>query len=465
MPFPMLLLCLLFSVNAFANTLKPQDYDPLLQEHQLPGISLVVVDNYQQVFSYVSGYTDNLSKEKIDHNTAFNAASISKPVVATLAVMLAEQGKLDLDKAVSSYLKNWTLPKSAFKQQITLRHLLSHTAGTSQSGYKSQYLGDEIKSTINILENYKNQPISTLFEPGTNWQYSGGGFLIAQLALEDITGQSLAQLANHMLFTPLNMKNTSFYQHGDKQFPTNLAKAHDNQQQVIKTGIPICPQAACGLWTNATDMALLAIEMQKALSGQQTKVISNKVAKALIEIQTTQLSGGWGVGWMRNRALANLDWFSHDGYNHGTGGLVMASTEGGRGIFIFANGAYQARVRVMQNLLTDISQKLNWQQHIQPSKEQLTPDFIQQISGQYQNLTPHFFSPFARQVSIKQQGEKLLLVNGKSKTYNLIHVGDNKFRADELVNSSLGFEQAEDGQLYLTLEQQNLRSKALIKQP
>jgi len=456
---------LLITLQASANQSLPetQVMQKLLQDNLLPGISVAVVDNYQVVANYAGGKRQNNTNDNVTQSTSFNAASISKPVVATLALMLAEQARLDLDVPVGHYLKSWTLPTSNFSQKISLRHLLSHTSGTTQGGYSSRYLGETIPSTIETLESYKQQKISTLFAPGKGWKYSGGGFLIAQLVLQDVTGKSLAQLANEMLFQPLAMSNSTFYQDGDQDFPFDLAKAHDHKQQVIKTGMPICPQAACGLWTNASDMAKFAIEIQKALSKQGTKVISNQVARQLVEVQTTRLSGAWGLGWARNLAQGNLDWFSHSGYNHGTGGLVMASTTGGRGIFMFANGEYRARIPVFEHIVADVIQRLGWKQPIQGNKEKPSPQLLKSIVGQYQNLTPHHFSPFAKQVTIKQQGDSLILLNGETQAFDLIHMGDNKFRANELVNSLLGFKFAENGDIYVTLEHKNLSSDALLR--
>lgn len=444
-------------------------YEQLLKDNQLPGLSVAVVDNFQTVFTYSGGHRDFAQQEQIDLATAFNAASISKPVIATLAVMLSEQGKLDLDAPVSTYLKSWILPDSEYSKgpAITLRHLLSHTSGSTHSGYSSRYLGETIPSAAEVLNTYKGEAIAINFTPGEDWKYSGGGFLIAQIALEDVTGKSLAELGKEMLFGPLNMSNTTFYQHGHDEFPQNVAKAHDNNRKVIATGIPICPEAACGLWTNAVDMAKLAIEIQKALAGAKTKVISANVAKQLVAVQSTRLTGGWGLGWMRNQAAGNLDWFSHSGYNHGTGGLVMATVEQGRGIFIFGNGAYRARIKSIAQVVDSVISSLDWKQEIEASHLKPSKRLVEQVAGDYENLTPHHFSPFAKKVRVENRGGELFLLNSETHTQflPLIHVGNNKFMVDQLVNSQIGFKIEQSGDVFITLEQSStdLVSNALLK--
>jgi CubicO group peptidase (beta-lactamase class C family) len=474
-----ILFCLVATLNAHANeTLarvylkdgSSKDYDQLLKDNKLAGISVAVVDNYEVVFSHVGGLKDVNTTNKVDTNTAFNAGSISKPIVATLAAMLAEQGKLDLDEPVITYLKSWEIPQSKFTKNkaITLRNLLTHTAGTSHSGYSSKYLGDVIPATTETLNQYKNEKIEITFEPQSNWEYSGGGFLIAQLVLEDITGKSIAKLGEEMLFNPLGMKSTVFYQHGHPKFLSNVAKAHNNNRDVISTGIPICPEAACGLWTNAEDMAKFAIEIQKALLGNNTKVISKNVAQNLIAIQTTQLSGGWSLGWMRNVAEGNLDWFSHSGYNHGTGGLIMATVAKGRGIFVFGNGAYQARVKSINQVVSSVVNSLDWKKEINAVAQPPSKDLFDLVVGDYENITPNHFSPFAKRVKLEKQGKNLVMINSDTQAnpLRLIHVGKNKFRIDQLVNSQIGFLIKSRDSIFLTLEQSGtaLVSKALRKQ-
>ncbi|MEP1447279.1 MAG: serine hydrolase [Paraglaciecola sp.] len=432
------------------------DYETFIQKAKVTGLSFAVVDDYQVVFSQVAGLKENGTQHKIDKKTAFSTASISKPVTATLVMMLAQQGKLDLDAPVNTYLKRWKIAPSELngKQPITFRNLLSHTAGMTQGGFADFHLGDDIPTLIESLNGIKlpryNSPISVDFEPETNWNYSGGGYVIVQVAIEDLTGKSLAQLAEEMLFAPLNMKHTTMYQNGHERFLSNLAKVHDINQKVIRDGIPICPQIApSGMWSTPLDMAKFTIEYQKALAGKPTKVISNWVAKQTTDIQTIKVTGGWGAGWMRFEAQGNLDWFSHGGSNTGTGGHVMATMQGGKGIMIFINATTQTRNPAINILIENVVKNLHWTQPITSSEQPVPKALAEKMTGRY-------VSPVDQIVTISQQHDKLiyhnpLQIGGGQFTGEMYYMENNRFALDAHPNV-IGLEiNPADQQAYLTL--------------
>jgi CubicO group peptidase (beta-lactamase class C family) len=212
------------------------DYQAFIDNFKIPGMSFAVVDNFEVIYAHQVGLKQTSTTNKIDSNTAFSTASIAKPVTATIAAMLAEKGKLDLEAPIAEYLERWHVASSDFTKNspITTRQLLAHTAGMSQGGFADFHLGDDIPTPIESLNGEKlprcKPPIRSLFTPDTNWQYSGGGYVIVQIALEDITGKPLQQLAQEMIFTPLNMQHTTMYQNGSDQFLTNVAKVHDANQ-------------------------------------------------------------------------------------------------------------------------------------------------------------------------------------------------------------------------------------------
>ena len=439
------------------------EYKAFIENFKIPGMSFAVVDNYDIVFTQHAGLKasgtndtiDDAIDDAIDDNTAFSTASISKPVTATIAAMFAEQGKLDLDAPVSQYLKSWKMP-DAFDSAISIRQLLAHTAGTSQGGFADFHLGDDIPTLIESLNGQKlpryNQAIAPIFEADTNWEYSGGGYVIVQVALEDMSGESLKELALKMIFAPLGMHNTTMYQHGDKAFLSNVAKVHDAQQKVIRDGIPICPQIApSGMWSTPTDIALFTIEYQKALAGMPTKVVSKWVAEETTKIHTIKKVGGWASGWMRFEAQGNIDWFSHGGSNTGTGGHVMASMQGGKGIMVFMNATTQHRNPAINALISHIISSLQWGQEIAASTS---------VPTQHrQHLLGRYLSEFEQIVTITEDGDKLLYKNpltigGKSFEGYLYYLGEvnghPQFALNEHANH-LSLRENQDKQAYLTL--------------
>lgn len=431
--------------NKLANYVSPQgeqlSYQQFIDNYKIPGLSFAVVDEYQVVYSEAVGVKDTNSKQKLDKNTAFSTASIAKPVTATIVAMLAEQGKLNLDAPVAHYLKRWKLPDSPFSSsnKITIRQLLAHTSGMSQGGYADFHLGDDIPTLIEVLNGEKlpryKSPITMLFSPDSNWQYSGGGYVIVQVVLEDITGRTLQDLAQEMIFNPLNMNNSTMYQHGDKQFLNNIAKVHDRDQTVIRDGIPICPQIApSGLWSTPEDMAKFTIEYQKALAGEVTQVISNFVAQTTTNVYTLKKVGGWSPGWMRFEGKGNLQWFSHGGSNTGTGGHIMSTMQEGKGIMIFMNATTEHRAPAIEALVNATIDRMGWSKTLKstthPSAEQV------------KNIIGRYLSPFDQIVEIRLassgNNDDLIYVDDAQITENanvkMYYQGNGRFALDNNPN-------------------------------
>lgn len=343
--------------------------DQQLEKYKLPGFSVVVFENYEIVYSKQFGVKSKDSNEKIDQNTAFSAASISKPITALLCFMLEDRGLLNLDDSIDKFLKRWHLPKSKFTENNypTWRQFLNHTAGTTQEGFEDHYEGEVIptlkQSLLGEIPRYDKE-IDFLFTPGTSWQYSGGGYTIIQMALEDTFNKSMAELAKEYIFSPLGLKNSTMIQPNEKGFLTNVALVHDKDGKVIKTGLPITPQVApSGMWSTPTDLAKFSIEIQNALRNKNNKVISHNVAKKVTAVTALKNAvGGWSYGWQKSFGYNNYDWFSCNGSNTGVGGSVFATMTDGNGFAFLANGEKPNRFPVMSHTQKTILKFMNWNQ-------------------------------------------------------------------------------------------------------
>jgi CubicO group peptidase (beta-lactamase class C family) len=341
--------------------------DQQLEKYKLPGFSLVVFENYKIVYSNQFGVKSTNSGEKIDENTAFSTASISKPITALLCHILEEKGLINLDDPIDKHLKRWHLPKSKFTENKspTWKQFLNHTAGTTQDGFEDHYEGEPIptleQSLLGQIPRYDKE-IEFIFTPGTNWKYSGGGYVIVQMALEDTFNKSIAELANEYIFSPLGLKNTTMIQPNEKGFPTNVAFVHDKDGKVIKTGLPITPQVApSGMWSTPTDLAKLSIEIQNALRNKNNKVISHAVAQKVTEVTALKNAvGGWSYGWQKSFGYNGYDWFSCNGSNTGVGGNILATMKDGNGVVYLANGEKPNRFPVMGQSQKKILTLMNW---------------------------------------------------------------------------------------------------------
>ena len=154
----------------------------------------------------------------VDGDSRFQVASMSKWITAWGVMTLVEAGKLDLDKPVSLYLKRWTLPKSKFDNAgVTVRRLLSHTAGlTDGLGYAGFKPGDPLQSLeASLTQAADASPghdgaVRVGVEPGTEFKYSGGGYTLLQLLVEEVSGQSFNGYMTSHVFEPLGMTRSTF---------------------------------------------------------------------------------------------------------------------------------------------------------------------------------------------------------------------------------------------------------------
>ncbi len=403
----------------------------LMNEKGLKSLSVAVFENYEVIWTGTWGV--KYDSIPIDVNTAYSTASISKPITALLCAILENRGLLSLSVPVNTYLKRWQLPKNKFNEEIevTLELLLSHTSGATQGGFTDFYQGDTIPSILQSVHGKvpHNEAVKLVFKPGTDWRYSGGGYTIAMMVLEDYFGKSLADLANEYIFAPLKLEHTTMKQPNQKGFLKNVAKAHDEAGNLIRTGIPITPQvSASGMWSSPTDLATLLIEIQKALNRKGSSIISEEVAKRTTEIVTLKGMRGWSLGWERMNWYGNIDWFSHGGANTGIGGHVYATMSGGNGIVMLGNGPNKVRMPITDVLRDNIIRTHQWGTELDwVNQERLPETLISEILGHYKDIK---FGPI---LEIKESDGKLFFpVAWGGIRHNLIYVGDSTFIMNEV---------------------------------
>ena len=342
-------------------TLTVEEY---MEESNLYGLSVAVYENYELKWSKAYGVRDLESKTPVDTNTVFSTASISKAYTGTLAAILEEKGMLDLDAPVNSYLKRWQLPDNEFTKAtpVTLRHLLSHTAGTTVGGFADYGVEMDIPTTAQILAGEspaQNDPVVVDREVGKEWRYSGGGYVLAMMAIEDYTGERFEDLMDTYIFNPLGMTNSTFWQPDSGKFTDNAAAAHNEEGEMYPYKHPVTPElSASGLWSTAEELPLLLIDIQNALAGRESKVVSPEVAEY---VTAEYLEGSkWGFPWALFRTWGNLEWFSYSGANTGIGGQVAATFEGGNAFAILGNGPNSIRVPLIEMLLRRIIDTHDW---------------------------------------------------------------------------------------------------------
>ncbi len=202
-------------------------------KYKVPGLRIVFVDKGKISWSKNYGYANLKDSIKIDDKTVFTGASLGKPITAMAALNLVEKGILDLDEDVNKKLKGWKVPTNEFtkKEKVTLRRLIGHTSGFNRY-YGANYMPYEtlptIVQTLRGEKPSKHPAIKLVSVPGSTYIYSNPGYLISEKLLEDVTGQKLESLIDNLIFTPSEMKTSSFTQPiPERLLPTTANVLHN----------------------------------------------------------------------------------------------------------------------------------------------------------------------------------------------------------------------------------------------
>jgi CubicO group peptidase (beta-lactamase class C family) len=210
-------LCFILPMNAQENyfenhlaNLLPQ----LIKQNGIAGIAVGVIENGEIRFKKTMGFADKEKKTPVSDNSVFNVASISKTMTAWGIMHLAKTRNINLDEPANNYLTEWKISSDTIDvEKITIRSLLSHTSGLSLSAVP-EYNSD---STLPSLDHFLKTSDELFFEymPQTRWNYSGGGYMILQKVIEDVTNTKFEVYMENEILIPLGLKNSKFYWDAD----------------------------------------------------------------------------------------------------------------------------------------------------------------------------------------------------------------------------------------------------------
>jgi CubicO group peptidase (beta-lactamase class C family) len=183
---------------------------------RVPGVSIAVIHNGEIEWARGFGVVQ-LGGASVTVETLFQAGSISKPVSAMAALRLVQEGKLSLDSDVNQALTSWKIPPSATAPGavVTLRELLTHTAGLTVQGFPGYAAGAPVPTLVQILNGEKpanTAPIRLEATPGSRWKYSGGGYTVMQQLLLDVSRQPFPALVHDTILVPISMTRSTYEQ-------------------------------------------------------------------------------------------------------------------------------------------------------------------------------------------------------------------------------------------------------------
>jgi CubicO group peptidase (beta-lactamase class C family) len=285
--------------------------------------------------------------------TRFQAASLSKPVTALLAMRLVELGQLALDEDVNVRLKSWRIPENEFTRgkKVTLRALLSHTAGLNVSGFDGYAAGAVLPTLRQLLDGLppaNSAPIRVGLVPDKKFSYSGGGYAVIQQLIEDVTGKPFQSVAQELVLGPLGMEHSTFAPHVGAN-GEEFAAGHLEDGGMVPGGWHTYPElAAAGLWTTPSDLALLVQEMQKP---------GKLLTAASVETMLTGVGGDYGLGFGLGKTGSARS-FKHNGGNAGYRCQFFAYREGGNAAVVMTNS--DAGMPVVNDVLSAIAAEYDW---------------------------------------------------------------------------------------------------------
>lgn len=342
--------------------------------YHVPAVSIAFFDPSGILWARAYGATTR---------TLFQAASISKPVSAVGIMRLVQDGRLSLDRNVNDELTSWHIPENAFtqKQPVTLRELLSHTAGTTVHGFEGYERGKPQPTLVQVLNGQapsNSSPIVVDILPGSAFRYSGGGYLIAQQLVIDTTHESFAKYMHDAVLEPLGMSDSTFEQPLPSDLWAQAAVANDDKGNPYPGQWHVYPELApAGLWTTPTDLGKFAIGVQRALDGAPGAILSQATAKEMLTPVKDDYALGFGAGGTGSEAV-----FTHDGANAGFRALFLMH-RGGQGVAIMTNA--DRGDLLIGELIRSIANEYAWTGYGPISKRAiaLSAASLQKFVGQY----------------------------------------------------------------------------------
>ncbi len=325
------------SVNEFTSNLD-ESIESQLLEKKVPGMAIAIVDNGNIIYKKGIGFSNIERNIKITPKTGFNIGSISKLFTAWGVMKLVENKKISLDAPVENYLSRWTFPESEFdSKKVTIRSLLSHTGGISVHGYPGFPPNTKLPSLEASLNGENgpiraNKKVEIIAEPQIKFQYSGGGYTVLQLLIEEVSGRSFEVYMKKEVFKPLKMEHTSFTI--DQKIIQHSATPYDGNGNAVYLE-KFTAKAAAGLHTTLDDM----IRFANATFSENSVLSKNTIAKmtAIVPI-TKSKRQAQGLGYQM-LFLGPITVKGHAGSNTGWEAGFMLDFEDKSGIIMLTNGS------------------------------------------------------------------------------------------------------------------------------
>lgn len=365
---------------------EPEDLSSIknrMLELKIPALSLTLINKGEIEWADIYQNADFPEQQNLDCSSIFQAASLSKPVTFLAAVRMSSAGKIDMDKNIQEYLKDFVIPKGKQTDEnpVTLRNIFAHTSGINPGGYEGYAKNLPLPSDLDILRGGAgvNTPaIKVISPPNESLAYSGGGYTLAELAIQNIFNDEFSNIMRKWIIEPAGMKYSKFAQPLSASDSLRAAKGYTQSGIVIEGGWNNYPeQAAAGLWSNSIDLAQFLIEIYNAYQGRSS-IFSQTDIKSMISDERD----GSVYGFIFNRSGDDIS-ITHYGGNAGYRTGMTISLTSGNGLVYLINSDNGGALG--NELFLSASQVYNWNHFKQTSvqRKNVEPVVLKELSGKY----------------------------------------------------------------------------------
>lgn len=324
------------TLETFLNELVPNQ----LESNHIPGASVAVVKDGQLLFAKGYGYADVDNKVPvIADTTLFRTGSVAKLFTWTAVMQLVEQGKLDLDTDINVYLETFQIPDS-YPQPITLRHLLTHTAGFEDDLFG--VLASEPGALEPLAEFVSKNIPARVYPPGTITSYSNYGVTLAGYIVEKTAGVPFENYVAEKIFQPLGMTRTTFVQTLPTDLATNSAKGYtftkNGFQESNVEYYQIAPAGSAS--ATVTDMARFMLAYLQSGELEGNRILEPTTVNTMLtkQFSNDERLSGFGFGFYEMPFAGYRVW-GHKGETDFFRTLLVLLPEKNLGIYVAYNAA------------------------------------------------------------------------------------------------------------------------------
>lgn len=415
--------------------------------YHTPGVSIAVINNYQIEWAKGFGVLEKGKIAPVTDKTLFQAGSISKPVFALAIMKLVQEGKLSLDQDVNHYLTSWKVPPNGtWQPRITLRQILSHSAGLTVHGFPGYLAGSKLPSLVNILNGEapsNTVPIRVNILPGTQFRYSGGGTAVAQQLVVDVLHKPFPKIMNDLILAPIGLKDSTYEQPLPSNRIRQAATGHPEGGHPVQGKWHVYPEmAAAGLWTTPSDLAAVGIELQMAQKGDTKRLLQPNTVTQML---SPGIDERIGIGFFLSGKDKDIR-FSHDGWDEGFVALVNFYKNTGKGVVIMINS--NEGFPLLGEIERAIAREYEWPGYFAQERKPIILDrkILNSLVGDYKTKSGINYE-------ITEANEKLFLDLKGQTSIELIPESDNKFFIADL-NTEVTIDKLPDGPVKgLTIQQ------------